>query len=148
MYNDTSKPVSGVASSPRRAHIRARNGTSYHCIPLRTTKAVLRPCGPWTFGCRAALWAVAQPSADSPLRKMRKCCSLWRLGSKTGNILRSCGDAWVALYLCPNARRFAREPLVWARKLPCELADLGAAATRARQLSAPGTVLTCTGWMR
>jgi hypothetical protein len=72
---------------------------------------------------------MAQPYTLTTLIKIRKCCFLQHTCNKTSKFYNNSTAPSTIAYHCPVALQFIDEVERVLKKLPCELADLGRAAT-------------------
>ena len=72
---------------------------------------------------------MAQPYTLTHLIKIQKCCFLQPTRNKTSKFYNKSAALRVTDYHCPVALQFINEVERVLKKLPCELADLGRAAT-------------------
>jgi hypothetical protein len=72
---------------------------------------------------------MAQPYTLTTLIKIRKCCFLQHTCNKTSKFYNNSTAPSTIAYHCPIALQFIDEVERVLKKLPCELADLGRAAT-------------------
>lgn len=72
---------------------------------------------------------MAQPYTLTHLIKIQKCCFLQPTRNKTNKFYNNTATLRETVYHCPVALQFINEVERVLKKLPCELADLGRAAT-------------------